>query len=191
MQSVLQKIIQQIKKGDKAAFRQLVEHYQQAAFNLAFRMLGDDDEARDVVQDSFIRIWEKIDTYNSKEKFTSWMYKIVSNRAIDSLRAMKRMPLVSIEKLIPDMITVVDKGSDVQLENKEVGEFIRAITEGLPQKQQLIFTLRDLQGLSSQEVQSITALSDTIIKSNLYHARNTIRKKLTAIMKFERKYNEL
>lgn len=191
MQSVLQKIIQQIKKGDKAAFRQLVEHYQQAAFNLAFRMLGDDDEARDVVQDSFIRIWEKIDTYNSKEKFTSWMYKIVSNRAIDILRAMKRMPLVSIEKLIPDMITVVDKGSDVQLENKEVGEFIRAITEGLPQKQQLIFTLRDLQGLSSQEVQSITALSDTIIKSNLYHARNTIRKKLTAIMKFERKYNEL
>lgn len=186
MQSVLQKIIQQIKKGDKAAFRQLVEHYQQAAFNLAFRMLGDDDEARDVVQDSFIRIWEKIDTYNSKEKFTNWMYKIVSNRAIDRLRAIKRRPFISIEKLIPDSMSTGENSSDIYLENKEIGELIRVITDGLPQKQQLIFTLRDLQGLSTQEVKEITGLLESSIKSNLYHARKTIREKLLAILTFER-----
>ena len=68
MPFVLQEIIKQIQKGDKHAFRVLVEKYQQTAFRLAFRMLGDEDEARDVVQDSFIRIWEKIDTYNENEK---------------------------------------------------------------------------------------------------------------------------
>lgn len=186
MQSVLQKIIQQIKKGDKAAFRQLVEHYQQAAFNLAFRMLGEEEEAKDVVQDSFIRIWEKIDTYNSKEKFTSWMYKIVNNRAIDSLRTRKRRPVISFEKLVPDTIGAEEIGGDILLENREAGELIRVITNDLPEKQKVIFTLRDLQGLSPQEVQDITGMPETAIKSNLYHARITIREKLLAILTFER-----
>ncbi|MCK5079554.1 MAG: sigma-70 family RNA polymerase sigma factor, partial [Bacteroidales bacterium] len=100
----MQKIIQKIQKGDKNAFRMLVEKYQQTAFRLAFRMLGDEDEARDVVQDSFIRIWEKFNTYNDKEKFTSWMYRIVSNRAIDSIRALNRRPVISLEKLIPETL---------------------------------------------------------------------------------------
>ena len=165
----------------------LVEHYQQTAYRLAFRMLGDEDEARDVVQDSFIRIWEKIKTYNEKEKFTNWMYRIVSNRAIDSIRAMKRRPVISIEKLIPDTLGTGENGIDVALENREAGELIKAFTRGLPEKQQLVFSLRDLQGLSPQEVQDISGMTETAIKSNLYHARKTIREKLTAILTFERK----
>jgi RNA polymerase sigma-70 factor (ECF subfamily) len=182
----LQKIIQQIQKGDKDAFRKLVEKYQQTAFRLAFRMLGDEDEARDVVQDSFIRIWEKFNTYNEKEKFTSWMYRIVSNRAIDSLRAISRRPVISLEKLIPESLETGESGIDILMENREVGELIRSITNGLPEKQQLVFSLRDLQGLSTKEVQDISGMTETVIKSNLYHARKTIREKLTAIMKFER-----
>ncbi len=187
MQTVLQEIIQKIQKGDKNAFRVLVEKYQQQAFNLAFRMLGDEDEARDVVQDSFIRIWEKFNTYNDKEKFTSWMYKIVSNRAIDSIRALKRRPVISLEKLIPDTLRAEESGVDIILENREAGELIRAITRELPEKQQLVFSLRDLQGFSSQEVQNISGMAETAIKSNLYHARKTIREKLTATLTFERK----
>ena len=182
----LQKIIQQIKKGDKGAFRKLVEQYQETAFKLAFRMLGNQDDARDVVQESFIRIWEKMKTYNENEKFTSWMYRIVSNRAIDSLRARKRRPVISLEKLIPDMLETAESGIDTHMENREAGEIIRAITDGLPEKQQLVFSLRDLQGLSSKEVQEISGMTDIAIKTNLYHARKIIREKLTAILTFER-----
>ena len=187
MPFVLQKIIQKIQKGDKNAFRMLVEKYQQTAFRLAFRMLGDEDEARDVVQDSFIRIWEKFNTYNDKEKFTSWMYRIVSNRAIDSIRALKRRPVISLEKLIPETLATRENGIDIVLENREAGELIRSITSGLPEKQQLVFSLRDLQGLSPKEVQDISGMTETAIKSNLYHARKTIREKLTGILSFERK----
>ena len=187
MSFVLQEIIQQIQKGDKSAFRVLVEKYQQTAFRLAFRMLGDEDEARDVVQDSFIRIWEKFNTYNDNEKFTSWMYRIVSNRAIDSLRASRRRPTISLEKLIPETLEAGESNPDVLLENREAGELIQLITSGLPEKQQLVFSLRDLQGLSPKEVQDISGMTETAIKSNLYHARKTIREKLTGILTFERK----
>ena len=165
----------------------LVEKYQQTAFRLAFRMLGDEDEARDVVQDSFIRIWEKFDTYNENEKFTSWMYRIVSNRAIDSLRAIKRRAGISLEKGYLGKLKTGESGPDIMMEKKEAGELIRLITSGLPEKQQLVFSLRDLQGLSSQEVQDISGMTETAIKSNLYHARKAIRDRLTAISSFERK----
>ncbi len=187
MPFVLQEIIKQIQKGDKNAFRLLVKKYQQTAFRLAFRMLGDEDEARDVVQDSFIRIWEKIDTYNENEKFTSWMYRIVSNRAIDSLRAIKRRSGISLEKLHPGKLETGESGADIILENQEAGELIRFISCGLPEKQQLVFSLRDLQEFSSQEVQEITGMTEDAIKSNLYHARKAVRDRLAPILSFERK----
>ena len=187
MPFVLQEIIKQIQRGDKNAFRVLVEKYQQTAFRLAFRMLGDEDEARDVVQDSFIRIWEKFDTYNEKEKFTSWMYRIISNRAIDSLRDIRRRAGISLAKLNPGKLETGESGADIRMENQEAGELIRLITRGLPEKQQLVFSLRDLQGLSSQEVQEISGMTETAIKSNLYHARKAIRDRLIAISSYERK----
>ncbi len=164
-QSVLQKIIHKIQRGDKEAFRVLVDKYQQDAFRLAFRMLGDEDEARDVVQDSFIKIWEKFNTYNDKEKFSSWMYRIVSNTALDCIRSQKRRPAISLENLIPETLAAAEGGIDIVLENKEAGELIRLITAGLPEKQQLIFSLRDLQGLSQKEVQEICGVAETAIKS--------------------------
>ncbi len=164
----------------------LVEKYQQQAFRLAFRMLGDEDEARDVVQESFIKIWEKFNTYNDKEKFSNWMYRIVSNRAIDSIRAQKRRPVISLEKIIPETLATTESGIDIVLENREAGELIRSITSGLPEKQQLVFSLRDLHGLSQKEVQEISGLAEDTIKSNLYHARKAIREKLTSVLAYER-----
>lgn len=182
----MKEIIQKIQKGDKDAFRLLVEKYQQQAFRLAFRMLGDEDDARDVVQDSFIKIWEKFNTYNDKEKFSSWMYRIVSNTAIDNIRSQKRRPAISLENFIPETLATAEGSIDIVLENREAGKLIRLITAGLPEKQQLIFSLRDLQGLSQKEVQEICGMAETAIKSNLYHARKAIREKLSAILAYER-----
>ena len=91
MQSDDKEIIKQILAGSQAAFRQLVEKYQQYAFSLAFRILCHEEEAKDTVQDSFIKIWKNINSYNDQHKFTTWMYKIVTNTAIDKLRSMKKL----------------------------------------------------------------------------------------------------
>ena len=187
MQSELKKIINKVKKGDQRAFRLLVEQHQKYAYNLAFRLLCDEEEARDAVQDSFIKIWQKITDYKIELKFTTWMYKIVTNTAIDRLRSIKRLNLVQLEDVSEKLEKMNEQGFENQMDNKETGQLIRLISEGLPQKQRLVFVLRDIQGLGSAEVENILSLPETSIKSNLYHARKMIREKLTKIMAYERR----
>jgi len=187
MQRALQEIIRAVKGGNKPAFRELVEAFQAKAYRLAFRMLGHEEDARDVVQDSFIKMWQKIHTYHEEEQFTSWMYKIVCNTAIDRLRAGKRYPAISLEELHRELYTWSEDSGHRKLEDKEAGQLIRALTEELPEKQRIVFSLRDLEGLSSQETEAITGFSEDMVKSNLYHARKTIREKLLAIFTYERK----
>ncbi|MCD4664412.1 MAG: RNA polymerase sigma factor [Bacteroidales bacterium] len=187
MQADTEKIIQQIKNGDQKAFRVLVENHQQYAFSLAFRILCDEDEAKDAVQESFIKIWRSIKNYDEKMKFTTWMYKIVTNTAIDRFRSIKRLNQVNIETVYEKLEKQNHHNPGVQLDNRETAQLIRIISETLPEKQKLVFVLRDLQGLDSCEVEDILNLPETSVKSNLYHARKVIREKLNKILSFERR----
>jgi len=186
MQSDDKEIIKRILAGSQTAFRQLVEKYQQYAFSLAFRILCHEEEAKDTVQDSFIKIWKNINSYNDQLKFTTWMYKIVTNTAIDKLRSIKRALHSDLEKVSKQLDLINNTNEEIQFENKELGQIINFISESLPEKQRLIFVLRDIQGFASTEVQEILDLPESSIKSNLYHARKTIREKLTSIMAYER-----
>ena len=181
----VQEIIKRIKEGDQAAFRELVEAYRQSAFSLAFRIVCDEEEARDVVQESFIKIWIKIGTYDISQKFQTWMYRIITNSAIDKVRQMKRRRLVSIEK-VQDRIENKDAGSfGNEDDNADIARLIRHLADGLPEKQQLVFILRDIEGVESDEVGKILDLSADSVKSNLYHARKTIREKLVRANLYE------
>lgn len=188
MQNILN-IIEKASKGDKAAFGQLVSQHQQYAFNLAFRIVCNENDAMDIEQDCFIKIWKNMNKYNPKIKFTTWMYKIVTNAAIDFLRASKKMKLVSLENL--NLSQVNNDQPDVQMSNKELGQMIEVITNTLSEKQKMVFTLRDLQGLKSEEVCEISGFSATVVKSNLYHARKMVRKKLQKIINVKGGINEL
>jgi len=180
-------IIDQIKNGSQQAFKSLVEEYQQYAFTLAFRILGNEEEARDAVQDSFIKIWQKINTFDGKAKFTTWMYRIVTNKAIDRLRLIRRINHVNIDDVSDKLNDLYQSDSIVQLDNKDLGQMIRFISEGLPEKQRLVFIMRDIQGLDSSEVQQILEMPDSAVKSNLYHARKEVRDKLSKILLYERR----
>ena len=180
-------VIDQIKNGNRSAFKSLVEQNQVYAFRLAFRILCDEEEAKDVVQDSFIKIWKNIHDFNPKVKFQSWMYKIVTNSAIDRLRIIKRIKPVKIEDVVEELEKINNSGLETQLDNQEVGKMIQLISSELPEKQRIVFTLRDLQGLKSEEVEEILELDETSVKSNLYHARKTVKSKLVKIFKYEGK----
>lgn len=182
----LQNIISRIKKKDQAAFKWLVENYQQKAFSLAFRILCNEDEAQDVVQESFIKIWRKIETYNEKSAFISWLFKIVANNAIDRLRAKKRRNTFSIDLLTDVSGNFQSDNWDNEMDNKEMGGLINRLAGSLPGKQSLVFILRDIQGLSSEETEEILSLSQESVKSNLYHARLAIRNKLLKTTSNER-----
>lgn len=180
----LNTIIRKVQQGDSAAFGRLVDRFQSYAFSLAFRILCDEDEAKDTVQESFLKIWEKRKTFDPSRKFTTWMYTIVTNAALDHLRVMKRRTFVKIEDVVGEI------GHDAlnrQMDNQEMSKLIRLLSEELPEKQRLVFVLRDLQGLDSGETQEILNETDVFVKSNLYLARKMIKEKLNKIMEFERR----
>jgi len=177
MQEDLSQIIGRIKNGEQAAFRWLVENYQQPAFSLAFRISCNEDDAKDIVQESFIKIWRKIESYRENSSFISWMFKIVANSAIDKIRLQKRFNSISIDQHHETNLSI-NHDWEKEIDNKEMGNLINTLAEGLPEKQRLVFVLRDIQGLSSKETGDILELSDSVIKSNLYHARTAIRNKL-------------
>ena len=186
MQIVPENIIDKARNGDKKAFGKLVMQYQQYAFNLAFRIVNNEDDARDIVQDSFIKIWKNMKLYNPNIKFATWMYKIVSNTAIDHLRSNKKMEKVSLDDFHEKLEQNNYHSPETVLNNKETGHLISSFADTLSEKQKLVFVLRDLQGLNSSEVEDILDLPETSVKSNLYHARKAIREKLHKILSYER-----
>jgi len=180
-------IIKQVKLGDHLAFKILVEKYQLYAYKLAFRILCDDEEAKDVVQDSFIKIWKKINSFDHSYKFTTWMYKIVTLTAIDRYRAIKKSSKVHLDEVNLSLDTISGHNLLIDVENRQLGETIKYLAENLPEKQRLVFILRDLQGMDSIEVQDILDMTATMVKSNLYNARKALKQKLINIIAYERR----
>ena len=170
-------IITRCQNGDKEAFRWVVQTHQRMVFSLALKMLCDEEEAKDMVQETFIRVWQRIRDLDHQKTIGTWIYTIASRMCIDKLRHMNR--IVSIPE---DQMTLRRFASDSDnqrtLENREWVGIVRTLVDGLSDKQRLVFTLCQLEGLSSAEAEQITGFDTKQIKSNLFVARQTIRKRL-------------
>ena len=169
-------LVELSKQHDTAAFRQLVETCQPFVYRLVFRLLCSDDEAKDIVQETFIRVWLHIDRYKKNHAcFSTWLYKIACNLCYDRLRAMKRTK-TSIDLSEMDMPDNQDMEQSVI--HRDLKDFITTLTDYLTPKQRLVFMLKDIEEMELEEVEKITGLSRAKIKSNLYLARQYIRKRI-------------
>lgn len=170
-------ILARCKDGDKGAFRWVVTTYQQRVFSVALKMLADEEEAKDVVQETFIRVWQEFDTFDLQRPFSTWLYTIATRLCLNRMkqaRAFTSSPLD--EQTLIRFAAATD--SQRALENREWVSIVRLLAEELSTKQRLVFTLCQLEGLPSQEVEQITGMDARQVKSNLYVARQTIRKRL-------------
>lgn len=177
----LKYIIRKCKNGDKSSFKELMLHFSDYVFAIAFRLLSNEDAAKDVVQETFIKVWQNIYKYKQEIKFTTWVYKICTNLCYDKLRMAKRKPLVFDTDFELIYRNVKGDGYDVLMENKELAIIITKLAEGLTPKQKLVFVLNDIQGLAADEIEELTELNKGQIKSNLYYARKSIRNKLIGL----------
>jgi RNA polymerase sigma-70 factor (ECF subfamily) len=177
MEQIEHNIISRCQQGDKEAFRWVVKTHQRMIFSLTLKMLCDEEEAKDLVQETFIRVWQSIRNYDPQKAFSTWIYAIASHLCIDRLKRASRVVALPEDHLALRRFAS-DSDTLQSLENKEWVSIVRTIAEGLSDKQRLVFTLCQLEGLPSAEVEQITGLDAKQVKSNLYIARQTIRKRL-------------
>lgn len=161
--------------GDLTRFPEMVDRLSPFAFSVALRMMGDEDEANDIVQEALICVWKTIKRLNKPDGFKAWFYRIVINKCYDRMRSMKR----NREKIVDSMTWEVignrlSEAPDTLLENTEICSIIRALSDGLSPKQKAVFVLCDLEGMSHSEIAEITGMNSINIKSNLHHARRRI-----------------
>jgi RNA polymerase sigma-70 factor (ECF subfamily) len=170
-------IISRCQQGDKDAFRWVLQTHQRMIFSLALKMLCDEEEAKDIVQETFIRVWQSIKGFDTQKTFSTWVYTIASRLCIDRLKRARKVVTLPEDELVLRRFAS-DGDEQLSLENKEWVSIVRTLAENLSDKQRLVFTLCQLEGLPSAEVEQITGLDARQMKSNLYVARQTIRKRL-------------
>ncbi len=175
-------LIQLVKAGDQQSFGKLIDKCSNYVYGIALKMLGDADDAHDAAQESFIKIWQKIHTYKSHFKFTTWLYKIVINTCLDRLRDRNRDNTI-FQKVDDHTDLTTTTEPKMEFEEQEFIAYIRMISERLSPRQHSVFVLHDLEELGQEEIAKILNMSKGSVKSNLYHARKAIRKILISLDK--------
>ena len=169
--------------GDTASFRKLVEFHQPFAYAAAFRLLCNDYEAEEIVQEAFIRVWKHLKDFKIEMRFTTWLYKIVMNLCYDKIKSNKTHHNHMHYDLESSVILNQSSSENIEdnLINHDLAQIIRFFTAELTPRQKLVFTLTELEGFSVEEITIITGMSPDKIKSNLYCARQNIKNKLIRI----------
>jgi RNA polymerase sigma-70 factor (ECF subfamily) len=169
-------LIEAAKSGDQEAFRHIVERYQGAVYNLAYRMLGTPEEAEDAAQEIFVRIYRQLGRYDPERKFSTWTLAIATNFCIDQLRR-RRMQLVPLENIIPWARTR-DSGPEGEALSSESRDEMQRLLKRLPEKYRAPLVLRYWEDLSCAEIAEILGVPEGTIKTQIHRARKQLGKML-------------
>ncbi|NOZ07042.1 MAG: sigma-70 family RNA polymerase sigma factor [Chloroflexi bacterium] len=165
--------------GNEESFIQLADAYASPVYNLAYRMLGNAAEAEDAAQETFIRVYTRLHTYDRSRKFSSWLLSIASHHCIDRLRR-RRDNAVSLDELPPWNEPACEGEAPVQkVIRREREETIRRLLDQLPPHYRLVMVLRYWYDLSYEEMAEVTGSTVSAIKSRLHRARLHMAELLT------------
>jgi RNA polymerase sigma-70 factor (ECF subfamily) len=162
--------------GDEEAFADLVNRHQERAYWAAYRVLGDADASRDVAQEAFVRVWRALERFDFSMAFTTWLYRITVNLAIDHLRRNKRHRGADVDLFkdgIADQSAAV--APDQREGARELALAVRGILDRLDEKYRTVLALRDLEGLSSKQISDITGITHATVRWRLHVARKQFR----------------
>jgi RNA polymerase sigma-70 factor (ECF subfamily) len=187
-------LVESARKGDRDAFRTLFERYHRRAYALAFGVLRNQDDALDIVQDAFIKAHKYLDKFEGNSSFYTWLYRIVMNLSIDHLRKHKRARHVDFndalahgegdsgvgdDALLP---RILGQNPSKSLVRKEIREKIDEALAELSDNHRAVLVMRELEGLSYEEMAQVMQCSKGTIMSRLFHARKNMQKRLLEYM---------
>jgi len=190
-----QKLIKKCVNGNLKAFDELIAKYEKTAYNIALRMLKNPEDAMDVSQEAFIKVFKSTKTFNFESAFSTWLYRIVTNTCLDFLR--KRNPNVysidnpiqtdegEIERDIPDE----SDSPEELLEKKLTKELVNNSINKLDENHRIVIILRDIQGFSYEEISNILDCSIGTVKSRINRARKNLKDIIIKDMEHNKELN--
>lgn len=184
-----EELVARARAQDFGAFEELVARYDDKIYRLAFRFVRNETEAKEIVQDTFLSVWRKLDTFKGDSQFGSWLYRVAANAALMRLRAQRRHPEVSTEELPVDYLDnyghVQSQGEnwakrpDDELQSDELRRRIQKAVDELPEIYRTVFLVRDVEGLSTEETAEVLEISVPTVKTRLHRARIALRNEIS------------
>lgn len=178
--------LEALRAGDRAEFARLVETYSAAIYRLALKMLENTQDAEDILQETFIKAFRHLKTFDGRSSLSTWLYRIATNEALMALRR-RKVNLVSLDE--PDEtleqeqepLQVMDWCCmpEQELMSAEARRYLDRAIDELSLNLRIVFLLRDIEGLSTQEVEQVLGLSETAVKTRLSRARLRLRELLS------------
>jgi RNA polymerase sigma-70 factor (ECF subfamily) len=165
-------LLDECKRGDRKALDSLVRRYERPIYNAAFRMLGNPDEAADVMQTTFLKAFENLDRFNPKFKFFSWIYRIAINESINQLNRRGRT------EPLAESLASGARGPDERLDAGRMGRQVQAVLMTLQEDHRAVLVLRHFSECSYRQIGEILQIPEKTVKSRLFTARQLMKQKL-------------
>ena len=169
--------VEAAQRGDRRAFGQLVEVYQRRVYALAFGIVRQRDDAWDVAQEAFVKAYRNLEAFNGEASFFTWLYRITTNLSIDHVRARKRKRTETMDAA-PELPAGQSADPDHALGRGELAQVLRAAMDQLSEKHRAIIVLREIEGLSYEEMAEVLGIRKGTVMSRLFHARQNLQELL-------------
>jgi RNA polymerase sigma-70 factor, ECF subfamily len=177
-------LIESAQKGDKLAFKKLVQRHQRRAYAIALGLLRDEQDAREVVQEAFLRVHRGLDSFHGGSTFFTWLYRIVTNLSIDLLRKPSRRDVEldearEIDEADIPLLSRIDGADPLDVIRRgEIRNKLEAALDALPVYHRGVIVMREVEGLSYEEMAEAMGVSKGTIMSRLFHARQKLQRAL-------------
>ena len=168
-------LVAQCKRGNRRAFETLVLRYQKPVFNAALRMLHSTDDASDITQTVFLKVYENLDTFDPAYKLFSWIYRIAMNESINYLASKKRTGPLAVESEIEDE----SRNPEQQLDGDILRGQLRSALMNITPEYRMVIVLKHYLECSYSEISEVLEISEKTVKSRLYTGRQLLRNQLT------------
>ncbi len=179
-------LVEEAKKGDEDSFEKLVIRYRDKMYRLAHRLSGDSHEAEDILQETFLQVYQRLDTFRGEARFSTWLYRVAMNIALMHQRSTRRRLTESLDRYLPqfdenDRLARLDleygrvAQADELMEKEELAEKVREAIDRLPEDYRLVLVLRDLEELSTSEAAQRLEIEEGTVRIRLHRARLMVR----------------
>jgi RNA polymerase sigma-70 factor, ECF subfamily len=184
------KLIEKAKLGDKKALAEIVKNYEKTVYNFSFKICRDPDKAENIMQETFLSMIKSLHQFDGNSKLSTWIYRIVANHCLMAARKQQSKQWVSIDD--EDSLFNESEFADWSAapynstETAELRKILDDAIQELSPDYRVVFLLRDVEGLSTEETAKVTQLSVPAVKSRLHRARAFLRKEINEAMQYEK-----